>query len=218
MNNEMSQKAIEDIKYIKEVIQKTSSSMAAFSNIFIGWGLLFLVINIIFYIGSKIPIPFLMDKMNLYDIFMKVLILLALPLIIVITVIMYKKIVKENPLKGVSKQLMNLWIYIIIFNAVCYAGLSFSVNTIDNQITYRVHILGGLSLIPIALFVFAFGLLCINVFTGFKFPAVFALVYAIAGFYFLFSGVTYPLLYLMLTPVTLLVIGLYLKNTGMKVI
>ena len=219
MNKETTQKAIEDVKYIKEVIEKTSSSMLSLSNLFLKCGILFLGISIIKILGSQIPIPGLGSKVGIYGILLQVFGFISLLLIIIIPVLIFKRLVKTNPLKGVSKQIMVFWIYIIIFQVICFLTLSLSDSILGIFNLFHVRAIDIFpSLAPIELFTFAFGLFCINIFTGLKFPLIFGTLYTLIGLYLMVLQMPPNIFNILVIPITFLIIGIYLKLLQARVV
>lgn len=211
------QKALEDVKHIKGIIEETSTSMTAFSRIFIIWGILFGAAIAIYIPAFCIPVPGIDSSVNPIGPILTFLLLLRpvleflglmfWPLTIFITWITYKNIVKTNPLKGISKQLMTFWIYILIFILVCFSVLIFS----DPYNYGTKTISNGFPITSIELFVLGFGLLCTNIFTKLRLPLIIGTAYLTVGLYFIISGMLLPILAVIIIPITFLVIGIYFK-------
>jgi len=220
MENQAKQKAIEDVNYIKEIIEKTSSSMLTLSSLFLKCGMLFLVVSLVSILGSRIPVPYYeTGGVGVLGTMLQVLSVFSLPAIIIFPILIFKKLVKNNPLKGVSKQIMLFWTFIISFILICFItlGLSkillllfnpFHVSTTDNHISY---------LLPIYLFMFAFGLLSINVFSKLRFPLFLGILYSCLGLYLLVLQVPWNVFNILLIPITFLIIGTYLKLLQVRV-
>lgn len=219
MENKIKQKAIEDVKYIKEIIDKTSSSMLTLSSLFLKCGILFLGVCIVLILGSRIPVPSGSVR-NIYGMLLQIISFISLPIIVIVPILIFKKLVKINPLKGVSKQIMIFWTFIIMFILICFLTISlsriiltffnpFHVSAADNIIPY---------LFSIHLFLFAFGLFCIYIFTSFKFPLILGSVYTFIGLYLMILQLPWNIFDILLMPITFLAIGIYFKLLQVKVI
>lgn len=174
-------KATEDIALIKMVIERTSRSLISFSQVFIWWGLVYLVANIIHicYFFSPLLFPGLNGGGNAFGPILQSLVILGL-------LFSYLKVKNRTPLVGLGKQLMNLWMIIIAFEILMpllYRTFSwlFNINFFTNDITSQILDMSGYS---IYLFLYAFGFLGICILTQFKLPAYFAIIYTLFGLLF----------------------------------
>jgi hypothetical protein len=219
MENEIKNKAIEDIQYIKEIIEKTSSSMVTLGNLFMKLGILFLGVCTFFIIGSRIPVPGVDGNQFANGGILQILCLILSLSMLIVPMVIFKKLIKSHPLKGVSKQIMIYWIFTISFIIICFITLIFSKSIL--AIFNPFHISSTDSFIPylfsFCLFVFAFGLFVIHIFTGFKFPLMLGFIYMFSGLYFIVIQLPWNALYIFLTPITFLILGIYFKFLQLKV-
>jgi hypothetical protein len=220
-NKSKHEKALEDINLIKEIIQKTSTSMEAFSHIFITWGILFLILSLLLIMGMFIPVPGVrtdvikfndsslisiasggLDPLHIVIICLSYLIW---PLFFFITRKLYKNTISTYPVKGVSKQLMDVWIYILILISLCFI----IPNTYTNQ--FRITFLA------VELILFALGLFYIYAFTKLRFPFILSIVYSLSGLFIMLSSYYNTCLRILLIPFTFLIIGFYFRQRERKV-
>ncbi|TYQ16256.1 UNVERIFIED_CONTAM: hypothetical protein Cloal_2779 [Acetivibrio alkalicellulosi] len=100
--------AVENVSIIKGVLEKTSSSFASFSKLFIYWGILFCLLFVT---------NLLITQFNLYNIlpyfFFRHRILLDLfhhGIFIIVAFLIYRNVDKNKPLIGLEKILMKIWV------------------------------------------------------------------------------------------------------------
>lgn len=201
MDKNTLEKATEDLNFIKEVIDQTSNSLISFSRIFIGWGLL-LSISVIFTImGHFSPNP----------VFESICFQLVSSIIIfAVGLIIYIVVSRRYSLKGLSRQLMTLWLYIIAFDLLI-AIISTALSTTLQAPYYDTF--------PIFLVSFALGFICTSIFTRRKLPGILALIYVLLALYFmqmpalLSYSVSFKMDYLsaFLLPLGFLILGGYLE-------
>lgn len=163
----ISEKAMEDLNLIKEVIDRTSNSLISFSRIFIGWGLL-LCIAVIFTIIGHYSTSSVFES-AVFQLILGILIL-------VIGVMIYIFIARKYSLMGLSRQLMMMWLSVIVFDlliAIVPAVLSDTL-----QAPYY-------DTLPLFLMSFAFGFICTSIFTRLKLPGILAFLYVLLAIYFM---------------------------------
>lgn len=205
--NKRINKAIEDVDFIKNIIEKTSASLLSLSEIFIKLGGLFLLMTAIYIGGTYIPVPILEagERISFVEIALTIVPSILVLILIVISLVLCRRIFRRNQLYGVSKQVMILWIYTIVLNFICFVLLAAceALNFWNN--------LYGFPFICIQFFTVAFCLLSIFVFTSFRFPLYLAVVYTLLGFYALISQLPFNIFSSLMLPITLIIIGIYFK-------
>ncbi|HEY5584688.1 MAG TPA: hypothetical protein VIK78_09385 [Ruminiclostridium sp.] len=201
MDKQTLEQAAEDISMIKQVIERTSNSFITFGQIFICWGVLLIISNLIGFIAYY----------NFYSISTSpFLILISQVLFFSIGVVIYFRNSRKIPLIGLSRQLMTLWLCIIAFSILimCISSILVSV---FNAPFYDYYASIQMT--------FAFGFICTSIFTRLKLPAFLALFYVIVTIVFMqfASFLPYsislkiPILSALLLPIGLLSMGSYLE-------
>lgn len=160
MDEKVLQKAVDDISTIKEVINRTGRSFAAFSKIFIYWGILFIFQGIIG-IGMQI------NKEQVFELYTKFPILsyiFPVPIIAFIAAVIYYSVSRKLPLIGLEKHLMKVWLLILLLNV-----LPRRVNVIANAgVTGMNSITVVQNNLNILFFSLAIALIVTYLFTDFK--------------------------------------------------
>lgn len=108
------QEAVENLSLIKEIINRTRKSFAAFSKIFIYWGLLFILNGVMqFFMIS--------NKEKALDIAMRYPVLnylFPIGVISLLAFLIYRAVAKKIPLVGLEKKLMTVWLLILVMNII----------------------------------------------------------------------------------------------------
>lgn len=237
MSNEKIENAIKDVEYIKNVINSTSISLKKLSTSFIQLGMYLLVMIAIIeaynfpiigqysnddkaiyracieIFGTSIHI----DNKTTLNIIIYIFELIFFALLIFI-IIQMSKIIKKNSLTGLSKQLIILWIFIIIFNIICIIFFPSLIErfaiSINPQFYLNSPIYSEYDIYIITifnLFTLSIGLLMLNIFTNLRFPKLMFIVYAIACLYLMVFPLLVSYYCIFITPVTVIIIGIYLK-------
>ncbi|MDR3587228.1 MAG: hypothetical protein P4L59_18225 [Desulfosporosinus sp.] len=212
-----------DIQLIKEVIENTSKSISELSKTFILLGFLLLgasLINSLSHLLAAI-IP--------GTLFLGLGLGFVLLIIAGMFFIFYKAY--KTPMMGVGKQLVRIWICIIIFQIV--SGIldnSILPNLFNMHSPDNWHVSKSLQFLA-----YAVGFLCMGVFTDFKISNLLALLYVIIGLFYILPNPLTSMNFLntnpsyfrlteiidygvsLLIPITFLLIGYYLKNKKFRV-
>lgn len=197
--------AVENLSLIRGVLERTRKSFAAFSRIFIYWGLLFLVNAI----GVSFLVSYSANAGNagqLYPIFQYVLPLAR----IAIAVIIYLFIVRRIPLVGLEKYLMIVWILVITMNM-----LPPRINLVTSTpLPDMAYVAIQYSTLPIELFSLAIALIATGMFTDFKTLKYVGIAYIAlsATFSYLPIPIFDSLFHLFVLPITLLYLGFFLRS------
>ena len=212
-----------DIQLIKEVIENTSKSISELSKTFILLGFLLLGASIMNSL-SHLFVAFIPETLFFASALVFVLLIIA-----GMFIIFYKAY--KTPMMGVGKQLVRIWICIIIFHIVSsilnnaiHPNL-FNMHNPDNwHVSTSLHYLA-----------YAFGFLCMGVFTDFKISNLLALLYVVIGLFYILPNPLTSMKFLntnpsffrltevidygvsLLIPITFLLIGYYLKSKKCKV-
>jgi hypothetical protein len=225
------EKAGKDVKAIRETIEMTTEGLLQLGKIFIGWGMAFLVL----FIGVIAAFAL---KAELTDIIASYPVIIVIPLVLTAGAASVSYFaIRRKGLHGLTKPLLAVWLAIIAYVTLSHAfgylvhldeilkayrgvvwrnGLGTVYTPIDSFfLPYRN--IGGL------LFAFAFGLLCMRLFSRLKFAGVLACIYLLlilahyassflfgpenGQFFSAFSVISYSLI----VPVTFLIVGGYLE-------
>lgn len=239
MSKEKIENAIKDVEYIKNVIINTSISLKKLSTSFIQLGMYLLVMIAIIatynapmvgvysipgdsayrlwieILGKHISI----DNQTTLNIIISIFNLIIFALLILV-IIRMSKIIKKNSLTGLSKQLIILWIYIIIFNMICIMFLPYIMQRFTLSINPRFYstppppINTGYDIYIITicnLFTLSIGLLMLTIFTNLRLPKLMFIVYAIACLCLMVFPLSANYYCMFITPVTVIILGIYLK-------
>ncbi len=229
-------KAEKDVQAIKAIIDRTTEDFMQLGKIFIGWGLVFLVL----FIGVAAAYVF---KARLSDIIERYPIITVVPLILAAGAasVSYIVITRMKGLHGLTKPLLAVWLvivsYVTVFPVLRYIS---SIGRIVKD--YKGYYINNYNIfikstvdgffhsytdIGALLFAFTFGLLCLRVFTRLKFAGVLAFIYFIlitaecaiyittatdGRFYTTFSIISYSVI----VPATFLIIGGYLESRKLR--
>ncbi|HWP98768.1 MAG TPA: hypothetical protein VN426_18145 [Syntrophomonadaceae bacterium] len=205
--------AVENISLIKSVIERTSKYFAAFSKIFIYWGMLFTLysaISLLIYFNREQMID-LSLRYSLFDSYT-----LPLGLIALLAILVYRSVAKKIPLVGLERHLMKLWMLILVMNVIQPSIISKTI-IVDPAITC-IHLDTG----SVMLFSFAIALIITSLFTGYKQLSNMGIIYIIisvlyAFFYSLIDGTVVQLfLSLIALPFTFLYTGFFLKSQQVR--
>jgi len=207
MENQVLENAVDDISLIKGIIEKTRKSFSGFSKIFIQWGILFSLMSLLQWIqGMNIE-----GTLAFYNNYRFLVYLTPIVLIILATLI-YRNVVKKQPLLGLERHLMILWI-LILFLQVMPTRVTF-IDTDNTNITTMITTTNNFSIVVFGL---GIALAMTAVLTELKH------FYYLAGIYFVLAF-TYGYVYNwnltqfigslgpIILPFTLIYTGLYLKR------
>lgn len=167
------QSAVNDIKLIKGVIEKSTGPIMQLSKTFIYLGYWFLAIGVFdvyfhFYLSQRLAIS------TLY-IISYISATMSLPFLVWIFVSAFR-----TPLYGINRHIIKIWVWVFVF---AFGG-SVVINKIialdPNFFQYleNFYIIRALQLLA-----YAFGFLCMSVFSKLKLPVLFALLYAATGLF-----------------------------------
>lgn len=211
MDEKILNEALENVSVIKGVIDRTSKSFAAFSKIFIYWGLLFIV-NGVINLAVVANWHILIDFVSSY----RVLSFIIHPgIITIIAALIYFRISGKIPLAGLEKHLMTIWVLILIMNAI---QPKITVKTVLTSVDFE-KIIVSTDNFPVILFGLAIGLIATGLFAGFKhlrnlgiIYICISLIYALSGLQ-LFDGPTlFQVIYSLPLPFTFMYTGLFLRT------
>lgn len=215
MNDDINKKALDDINLIKNVLNSTYLSLMSLQKIFVLIGISSLIVALD-WLGMYIPVPMLSpgELLNWQTIFMVILSVIALLVFVATPLICINKI-KKVKLNGLSKQLVVLWLFIIAINTTSYISLLIKQHSIDSSGSSTLANLIGIVATPIQLITFSIGLICLGMFAKLKFPIFLSIIYLISADIFLMFYVSNTLfsevISVVITPVTLLSLGIYLR-------
>lgn len=224
MKKQVLENAEKDIIAIKDVIYRTTDVFISISKIFIGWGLFFLILCII-------VIPICLFRFKISDFIKDYPVMTVIPLILVAlaSFASYLIISKTKGFKGLSKPLLAIWLFIITYVTV-YPAVGYLLALPGYSKTDMAIFLYFIPYLDVGtlLLAFAFGLLCIRVFTNLKFVGILAFIYSILAFlsmiFLHFIGLRYDelyftisiILYCAIMPVTFVILGGYLEFYRMR--
>lgn len=177
MEDHILKRAAIDIKLIKDAINKTTDSFILLGKVFIGWGLTFTIASI-----SIILLHLFRLKINETIKNYPLLGLLPFLIIAAIALAVYLIKSKSKALKGLSKSVLMIWLAIIAFIVMqqVFEYLSFlfvyGVNTEYDALSVSLSSFTNTSTL---LLTFAFGILCIRLFTNLKFAGWMSFIYAL---------------------------------------
>lgn len=173
MEEQILEKALDDVQLIKSVISRATDSIYSLGKVFMWWGGAFLFISIISLLSY-------FNWPNLANILREYNLLAMIPKILVgiTTLVIYFVSAKKTRPSGLNRQFLIIWLTII-----CYVTLW----TVLNRLIFykattiimddKFTILGMFTGYPI--FPFAIGMLSIQVLTHLKFPGWLTVVYLI---------------------------------------
>ena len=105
--------AVDDLNIIKSVIEKTRKSFSSFSKIFITWGVMYLFMSALSFLQSMN----MELTLSIYNEF-RFLNFLVPAVLFGLGAIVYVKVTKSQPLVGLERHLMVLWILVLIMQLV----------------------------------------------------------------------------------------------------
>lgn len=198
--------AVENISLIKGMIDRTSKSFAAFSKIFIYWGLLFIL-------NSVITVVMMANRERLMELSMKHPVggfIFPIGIIALLAFIIYRAIAAKIPLVGLEKHLMKVWLLILAMNVIPpKVSVDLAMNVSSVGISYN-------NLSPM-LFSLAIALIVTSLFTGYKQLSYIGLIYIVISVLhsylnvFMFESL-FQLLSVIALPFTFLYTGFFLKS------
>ncbi len=215
MNDKVLNEAVENISLIKGLMERTSKSFAAFSRLFIYWGILFVfssIVQLLIFSNFEKITPFYEASPVLGYIF-------PTGIVALVAVVIYLRVSKKNPLIGLEKHLMMVWLLVL------------AMNIIPNRITIDLpDYLGTIERISVhtnslstALFSFAIGLITTYLFTGFKQLKILGIIYIIISVLYsmtnleIFSSDSFVyLIHSIALPFSFLYTGFYLKSRQVR--
>lgn len=210
MDERVLNEAMESLSLIKDVINRTSKSFAAFSKIFIYWGILF-------FLNSIMQMVLVAHQETLLAVsgrYPMISYIFPVGVTAFLAIIIYRQVSKHLPLIGLEKHLMIVWILTLIMNIIPPRIQIGSTPGIDIQ-SITIHYSNFFSMI----FSLAIALIITSLFTGYKQPkyvgAVYiciSLLYAYFNLPPIFNGPTIQLLYFLSLPFTFLYLGFFLRT------
>ncbi|MEN6327744.1 MAG: hypothetical protein ABFD18_16265 [Syntrophomonas sp.] len=200
--------AVENISLIKGVIDRTSKSFAAFSKIFIYWGLLFIL-------NSIITVAMIANKEKLIELGTKhpaLGYIFPIGVIALFALLIYQAIAKKIPLVGLEKHLMKLWLLVLAMNLIPPKITLDSANAATGLApVIKIDNLSAM------LFSLAIALIATSLFTGYKQLRNVGIVYIVISVVHAYFNLTmfdslFLLLGLIALPLTFLYTGFFLKS------
>jgi len=199
------QNAVDDISLIKNVINNTRRSFSSFSRIFIGWGIMYLFFSFLNFLqGMNMDLT-----ISIYNEF-RFLVYLIPALLYLIGGYMYYRVTKQQPLVGLERHLMVLWILIITMQLMRVV-IEIPMTETMGKIVVMTSNLGIMS------YALGIALLMTGILTELKNFKVIGGVYII--FAFLYSYLPYysfgknlSVVGMLIMPLTLIYTGVYLKR------
>jgi hypothetical protein len=206
MENKVLENAVDDISLIKNIIESTRKSFIGFSKIFIYWGILFGILSIIQWVQTMnmdATIAFYNDYQFL---------VFAIPIaLIAVATIIYRSVVKKQPLIGLERHLMLLWILLLFIQAI---PTRISISNMGGNMSTMVTTTNNFAIVAFAL---GIALIMTAVLTSLNIFKVIGSVYLVMALiygYFPIGDMTTVLggLGPVILPFTLLFTGVYLKK------
>ncbi|MBI9014244.1 MAG: hypothetical protein JEZ08_18550 [Clostridiales bacterium] len=214
MENRVLENAVEDIELIKSVIDKTRKSFSGFSKIFIMWGILYLFMSALTFLQSmNMELTLSIYNEHMYLNYLVPAILFGIGAII------YLKVTKSQPLVGLERHLMVLWILVLIMQLVrMKVELSMDLDLLDG-VTSNSGLTQIVTTSSFAHVTYGLGIASVmtGIFTELKNFKIVGLVYVLMALIhsYVGPGSMYDILssfgYVIL-PFTLIYTGLYLKR------
>lgn len=171
MNNIATERALDDLKFIKEVIENTNNSILQLSKTFIYLGFWFLsvaIFDVFFH-------SYLNNKLSVHTLWIigYIFMAISLPLLILIFVKAFR-----TPLSGIGKQVATMWVFVFLLGLLGSSFVNFFQSALNMQHLENFYIVRALQLLA-----YSFGFLFMSVLSKLKLPGVFAIVYFIFGFF-----------------------------------
>jgi len=215
MDEKTLHEAMENISVIKGVMERTSKSFAAFSKIFIYWGMLFIV-------NSIIILTMLLNKEKMLDLvssFPLLNYIFPIGIVSLIAALIYWKVSKKIAFVGLEKHLMKVWVLILVMNVIP-PKITVNSASVTADLTNIVIQTDTLSVV---LFSLAVALITTALFTGYKHLRNLGIIYIVISVLHAFfrvpmfegSTVLY-LLYSLSFPFTFLYVGFFLRTRQMR--
>lgn len=114
MDEKTLHEAMENISLIKGVMERTSKSFAAFSKIFIYWGILFAVNSVIILMMFSNKLKML-DAVNNFPLINYIF---PVGIVAIIAALVYWIVSKKVPFVGLEKHLMKVWVLVLLMNVI----------------------------------------------------------------------------------------------------
>lgn len=201
--------AVQNISLIKGIIDRTSKSFSAFSQIFIFWGVLFIL-------NSIIAMFIQMNKERFMDLFSRYPTtgyLFPVGLIAILAALIYWQISRKIALVGLEKHLMKVWMLILLMNVIPnkIAIISTSSGIDMKNVTIQTNNFSTM------LFSLAVGLIVTALFTDFKPLMKLGIIYILISIIYAYSNYMAPfghvvnIIYQLALPFTFLFTGFFLK-------
>ncbi len=168
MDEKILNEAVENISLIRGVIDRTRKSFAAFSRIFIYWGLLFILNSMLqeIMLANKEQVSSILTKFPFVNYVFPV------GIIALFAFLIYRSISKKIPLVGLEKHLMKIWMLILLLNVIPHRISIATTAGVDlGLVTVETDNLG------VMLFSLAIALIITSMFTEYKQPMYVGLVY-----------------------------------------
>jgi len=214
MENQVLENAVDDISLIKNIIEKTRKSFSGFSKIFIMWGILYLFMSALSFLQSmNMELTLSIYNEHRYLNYLVPAILFGIGAMI------YFKVTKSQPLVGLERHLMVLWILVLIMQLVrMKVELSMDLELLDG-ITSNNELTQIVTTSSFAYITYGLGIASVmtGIFTELKNFKILGLVYVVlalihsyvgpGSMYEMLSSLGYVIL-----PFTLIYTGLYLKR------
>lgn len=209
MDEKVLQQAVDDISVIKGVIERTGKSFVSFSKIFIYWGILFIfnsIINTMAYTGK-------FEFFSILYSYPVVNFIFPVALTAIAAILIYRHVSKKIPLVGLEKQLMKIWLLILIMNVIPPKVSIAAAEPVAEFITIHTD------LTPTLFFSLAVALIATSLFTGHRqlkyTGAVYILISLLYAYVIPASANEITLLqlpYILALPFTFIYTGLFLKS------
>lgn len=210
MEEKVLQQAVNDISVIKGVIERTGKSFISFSKIFIYWGILFIfnsIINTMAYSG----------KFKLLYNYPIVNFIFPVALTAFAAILIYRHISKKIPLVGLEKQLMKVWLLILVMNVIPPKVSVFITEPATEIVTIHTD------LTPILFFSLAVALITTSLFTGYRQLKYTGAIYILISLLYAYvipasaNEITlFQLPYILALPFTFIYTGLFLKSRQVR--
>ncbi|KUO78196.1 MAG: hypothetical protein APF81_26435 [Desulfosporosinus sp. BRH_c37] len=197
MDNQSLNDAIEDIKLIKQVIDKSTDSFLSLGQIFLSWGVLFLFNT-------------LYVKLFIFESYAKSVLILGifpyLPgmkfvIFIIIGILIFMFFSHKKHLSGKSKQIMRLWVFVITFNLIVPKVLALHDEQL-NMLMFEIKT-------PILLLTFSLALFFTDILSGINFTKWMGIIYILTAFFAFLPGKISPYFDLIVWPMTFIILGIY---------
>lgn len=203
MDNTSINEAVDNISYIKSIIENTKRSFHTLSKIFILWGMIFVLHSIwLLVYPTYIQQPFSPVYMFINLLANAIFIILATGILIHIT--------KKDSLLGLEKHLLYIWILILAMSLLPNK-INFSTSESHYVITRTGHY-------SILFFGLGISLVITRLFTEIKAFSIIGATYMFLGFFFSINDLPFmSFLQYILLPATFLFAGASLKRQSKKV-